>query len=88
MVLMCTTEVSTASIMIPSLMFWPVEPESTLSKFADNTKQGAVPEGYAAFKRDLDRVEIWSDSKLMKLNRKCSAASLEEQPDEPVCAEN
>lgn len=71
--------------MMPSLMFWLVEPKSTLSKSADNTKLGAVPEGCAVFQRDLDRLEIWSDSNLMKLNRKCSAVSLEKQPLEPMC---
>ncbi|KAK4824376.1 hypothetical protein QYF61_014036 [Mycteria americana] len=54
--------------------------ESTLSKFADDTKLGGVanmPAGHAAIQRDLDRLEKWDDRNLMKLNKeKCEVLHL------------
>lgn len=44
-------------------------PECTLSRFADDTKLGVVadaPQGHAAIKRDLKRLEEWSDRNLME----------------------
>ena len=46
--------------------------ESTLSKFADNTKLGGVadtPEGCAAIHQDLDRLEICAERKMMRFNK-------------------
>ncbi|KAK4826308.1 hypothetical protein QYF61_007155, partial [Mycteria americana] len=40
-------------------------------KFGEDTKLGGVvdtPEGHAAIQRDLDRLETWTDRKLMKFN--------------------
>ncbi|KAK4827590.1 LOW QUALITY PROTEIN: hypothetical protein QYF61_019492 [Mycteria americana] len=48
--------------------------ECTFSKFADDTKLGAVadrPEGCAAIQRDLNRLEKWADRNLRKFNKKC-----------------
>ncbi|KAK4824374.1 hypothetical protein QYF61_014034 [Mycteria americana] len=54
--------------------------ESTLSKFADDTKLGGVanmPAGHAAIQRDLDRLEKWDDRNLTKLNKeKCEVLHL------------
>jgi len=42
------------------------------NKYADDTKLGGVadrPEGCAAIRRDLDRLEKWPDTNLMKFNK-------------------
>lgn len=46
--------------------------ESTLSKFADDTKLRGVADtqqGCAAVQRDLNRQEKWADQNLMQLNK-------------------
>ena len=46
--------------------------ESTLSKFADETKLGGVadpPECCATIQQDLDRLEIWAGRNLMRFNK-------------------
>ena len=47
----------------------------TLSKFADDSKLGGVadiPEGHAAIRRDLNRLEKWADRNLTKFSKgKC-----------------
>ncbi|GAB0210224.1 mitochondrial enolase superfamily member 1 [Grus japonensis] len=54
--------------------------ESTLSKFADDTKLGGVAdtsEGCAAIQQDLDRLENWEKRNLMKSNKgKCRVQHL------------
>ncbi|KAK4828884.1 hypothetical protein QYF61_001442 [Mycteria americana] len=54
--------------------------ESTLSKFADDTKLGGVadkPEGHAAIQWDLNRLDKWTDKNFMQFNKgKCKALHL------------
>jgi len=61
--------------------------ECTHSKFADDTKWRRVaymPEGHAAIRRDLDRLEKWADRNLMKLNKgKCQVQHQGEE--QPMC---
>lgn len=62
--------------------------ECSLSQFAGSTKLRAVadvPEGHSAMQGDHNKLEKWSDRKLMKFNkRKCKFfAPGEEQPHAP-----
>ena len=54
--------------------------ESTLSKFADETKLGGVadpPECCATIQQDLDRLEIWVERNLMRFHKsKCRVLRL------------